>query len=594
MMKKSAIALSIAVPVVLLIFFALMPSADPLLEAAVFHFYIVTFFTFAAAVAAYLVGLVLGQDAPMRHRLMATAFVLMGSLFFIHGVLTPYVVFSLQNPGIVWAAWFTFLGGGLLFLIASGDWPQRPLSPRWMRLTQITAALFTLIFALIVFWRPQWLAFADSLAEPWHENTSFGVTFVIWVVAASRLWRIWQQTRNNVDGVMVLIAIWLTVGTVSMHSFDVWLLSWWIYHLLLLIAAITAVGILTQSYEKLRRFQPTHYYLAIGLIVTAALTLWASHLVAEFVQRGISSELEAILAQSGLMATEMPNMAAMIIEARRIGLWVAGASMGALFLVLLIVVNRADRLILRRTDELAQANADLKAAETLRHDLTEMIVHDLRTPLTAMKLSLDMLQRSVQDSNGVAKNERFIQSANRSTATMLQLVEQLLDVAQLEAGQLKLNLDKHSLITLLQTKADDFQPLLLSNEKRLKLILPDNLPSVCIDAELIKRVLDNLLNNALKYTVSGGEISLRLQQKDEVVQVAVSDNGQGVEQSEAERIFDKFYQARDKQGKPLRQGNGLGLSFCKMVVEAHNGRIWLESEPERGSTFYFTLPLQFQ
>ena len=132
-MKKSIIAASIFIPIGLLAFFALVPAADPTIEARVFHFYIVTFFTFAAVVAAYLVGLVLEQGSPIRHRLLATAFVVMGSLFFIHGILTPNVITTVQNPGIRWASWFTFSIGGLIFLMAAQDRPERPSDRHWRR-----------------------------------------------------------------------------------------------------------------------------------------------------------------------------------------------------------------------------------------------------------------------------------------------------------------------------------------------------------------------------------------------------------------------------------------------------------------------------
>ena len=590
-MKKTTVALSIIIPASLLAFFALVPSADLIFEARVFHFYIVTFFTFAAAMAAYLVGLVLEHESPPRHRLLATAFVVMGILFFIHGILTPNVITTVQNPGIRWSSWFTFSVGGLIFLLAAKDRPERPLPAQQVRLTHLVAGSFTAVFSLVVFLRSNWLQTIDTLANPWHAMVAFAFTFAIWATAALALWRVWRQTKNAVDGVMVLIAVWLALGTISMHGFDLWHLSWWLYHVMLLMGAITAVVVLVQSYEQLRRFRLTHYYLVIGLIATVGLMLWASHLIAGFVQQGISSELETILMQTGLMPTELPDMTQMVISARITGLWVAGLVMGTLFVVLLVVVYRADGLIERRTQELAEANAELKAAEALRDDLTDMIVHDLRTPLTTINLSLDLLARTLQDESKADQRDRFVQSANRSAGDLLHLVNQLLDVAQLEAGELRLNRSSCSLADLLAQKAAVFQPQIVANQKHLTLALPEALPKISVDAELLGRVLDNLLSNALKYTDVGGQITLRAEQSGNMLVVAVADDGEGLEQSVADQIFDKFYQARDAQGKPLRRGTGLGLSFCKLVVEAHNGRIWVESKPGEGSTFYFTLPL---
>lgn len=595
-MKKTAITLSIVFPASLLALFWLVPAADRILEARVFHFYIVTFFTFAAAVAAYLVGLVLGQDSLSRHRLLATAFVVMGGLFFIHGILTPNVITTVQNPGIRWSAWFTFSIGGLIFLLAAQDRPERPLPAKQVQWTHLVVGLFTAVFSLIVFFRPTWLQAIDNAANPWHAVVAFVFTFAIWTTAAFALWHIWRQTQNRVDGVMVLIAVWLALGTISMHGFELWHLSWWLYHVMLLMGAITAVGVLVQSYEQLRRFRLTRYYLAVGLITTVGLTLWASNLVAEFVQQSISSELEAIFRQPGVLPTEMemPNMAQMVVNARITGLWVAGLAMGTLFVALLVVVRRADGLIERRTAELAQANAELKAAEALRDDMTDMIVHDLRTPLTSINLSLDLLARTLQDESKADQRERFMHSANRSAAELLQLVNQLLDVAQLEAGKLRLSQSVCSIDELLRQKAAVFQPQIVASKKQLTLALPENLPPTTIDVGLIDRVLDNLLSNALKYTEAGGQITLQAQQAGNKLVVAVADNGEGIDKSAASQIFDKFYQVRDSKGMPLRRGTGLGLSFCKLVVEAHNGRIWVESHSGEGSTFYFTLPLEPQ
>ena len=143
---------------------------------------------------------------------------------------------------------------------------------------------------------------------------------------------------------------------------------------------------------------------------------------------------------------------------------------------------------------------------------------------------------------------------------------------------------------LLQEKTAVFQPQIVASQKHLTLALPNDLPPIAMDAGLIDRVLDNLLGNALKYTEAGGQITLRAQRAGNKLIVAVADDGEGIEQAKADQIFDKFYQVRDAEGKPLRRGTGLGLSFCKMVVEAHNGRIWVESQPGEGSTFYFHPP----
>jgi NtrC-family two-component system sensor histidine kinase KinB len=118
------------------------------------------------------------------------------------------------------------------------------------------------------------------------------------------------------------------------------------------------------------------------------------------------------------------------------------------------------------------------------------------------------------------------------------------------------------------------------------------LPLVPTDAPLLERVLDNLIGNALKYTNGDGQITLAARRQGGQVIISVADNGEGIPLAYQPHIFDKFVQVIDEDGQPIRKGTGLGLTFCRLVIEAHQGHIWVESQPEQGSTFYFTLPIQ--
>jgi signal transduction histidine kinase len=119
----------------------------------------------------------------------------------------------------------------------------------------------------------------------------------------------------------------------------------------------------------------------------------------------------------------------------------------------------------------------------------------------------------------------------------------------------------------------------------------DTLPDVYADANFVGRVLDNLIDNALKFTAAGGTISLLAQPNGTSVLVQVQDTGEGIPEGELAGIFDKYAQVKNKKRKEDRQGTGLGLTFCKLVVEAHKGRIWVDSKLGAGSTFSFTLPI---
>ncbi|MCA9971274.1 MAG: HAMP domain-containing histidine kinase [Anaerolineales bacterium] len=709
MSKRILILISLLAPALILGLAALFPLLDPRFEYPLLHFYVVTFSTFAAAVAALFTHVSLGSDTTPRHRLLAFAFGAMGLVFLIHGVLTPGALVFTFNPGIRWAAWLTLFVGGLIFALAAADMPNRPIALR-VPVVYGAFALFYVPFVLIVALAPEWLAFIDSQAAPWHQQMIFGVTLLIWLYAAVRLRQTWRQTQDGVDRVMMLIAAWMTLGSVSMHQFANWQLSWWLYHVLLLMGVGTAVFVLARRYERVRRFRLTDYYAAGSLIVTAALALLASSLFSRAVEQDLRAQYSAqavrvgqnlaislagdmpaaageadlrdmaqqanlfrsatwaarlagleigrvsvyddgmalvyppderpfpedgpFLVQAlagepttrfvisaaplfagatadrylqtyipipsasgpaaplGVLSTlqELPDLVPAVIRARLTGLLIAGFSMGLLFLSLLVIVRRADRLITTRTNELARANAELQAAKALRDDLTDMIVHDLRTPLTTVNLSLDLLERTLDDPSKQQFRGRFFQGAREQLTRMLGLINQLLDVARLETGQLRVETAAFPVARLLEEKASLFALQAEADDKCVQVDAAAPLPPAMGDRELVGRVLDNLIANALKYTQPGGQITLRARDNGAMLQVQVADDGEGIAPEAAARIFDKFYQVTDGQGRPVRRGTGLGLTFCKLVVEAHDGRIWVDSTPGKGSTFSFTLP----
>ncbi len=577
-MKRWMIALSIFLPAAYLLFAVVFPDLDPVLQAPLPHFYIVTFFTFVSVVVTFLTAVVLGRSGMPRHRLLATAFAVMGVLMFVHGVMTPGALVFTFNPGIRWAAWLTLFLGGFIFAIASFDTPERPLSNLRLHRIHLILGVFIGAFIVIVAFFPDWLAAVDEQMDPWHQQAAFMSTLLFWLFAAWRFVRIYRITSNRVDGGMALIAVWFVVAALSMHGFENWHLSWWLYHVLLLMGVATAVVILAQAYEELREFQLTYYYAAIGLILTVGLALISAYLVSRFVERNMPYD-------------EAELMVEMLVSARLTGFMIAGLTMSLLFLALFFVVRRADRLISIRNQELAQAYADLQASEAMRDDLADMMVHDLRSPLTAISLNLDLLERAVKDPGKASYRLKFIESARHSVTQMIGLVSQILSVAKLEAGQLNPNFQPLDVAELLVQKTAVFRPQAEANSKKIHCWTESSLPMPFADKELIGRVLDNLISNALKYTYPGGSIHLRAEFCETAVLVQVQDDGEGINPEVATLIFDKFYQVMDESGQPRRHGTGLGLAFCKLVVEAHQGKIWVNSKPEEGSSFSFTLPL---
>lgn len=590
MMKRSLILLSLILPLLALGLLSLFPQADRALEIPGAHFYIVTFFTFAALVVTIFAAISLGQASQPRHRLMATAFAAMGTLFFIHGVTTPNALITSFNPGVRWAGWLTLFVGGIIFAVASLDTPTNRLNVRHLHLFQWVLASFCGLFAIVVAFFPNLLASIDAQASPWHQQVVYGLTLYIWLFATLRLWRTWRQTSEEVDGVMALVAAWCAIGTISLHGFPVWNLSWWLYHLLLLLGVVTAVWSLSRHYEQLRQFRLTRYYIALGLMATGGLSLLAAHLISQLVERTLLAQLALDAAQDVAIVAATPEITQLVVNARLAGLLISALSLGLLFALLLLVVNRGDRLIQARAQELEEAYTNLRAAESMRDDLSDMIVHDLRTPLTAIGLSLDLIERSLRDPSKESYRQRFLDQARESVQQMLLLISQLLDVARLEAGHLQLHPEPWSVADLLHEKAASYAPQAEVEQKHIWVESAANTATVVADRALMGRVLDNLIGNALKYTEPGGQVWLKTTADRSMLVVQVADDGPGISQEVAGRIFDKFYQIKGEAGRPLRGGAGLGLAFCRLAVEAHEGRIWVEPRPGQGSIFAFSLP----
>lgn len=227
------------------------------------------------------------------------------------------------------------------------------------------------------------------------------------------------------------------------------------------------------------------------------------------------------------------------------------------------------------------------ALDELRADLTSMIFHDLRSPLGNVLSSLEVLKTSMKDDDEALQTVLAI--ALRSGRRLSRLIEQLLDLEQLEAGQAVLHKAKGSLSSLVVEAVEEVHPVAEGKGHVLNFDLgSDSLPLVEMDAEMIRRVLINLLENAIKYSRSEGKISVTLDKTDRELRVGISDNGPGIPREDQTRIFEKFARVQRK-GRP--KGLGLGLAFCRMAIEAHEGRIWVENQPGQGSTFYFTLPI---
>jgi signal transduction histidine kinase len=238
-------------------------------------------------------------------------------------------------------------------------------------------------------------------------------------------------------------------------------------------------------------------------------------------------------------------------------------------------------------DELEKNYERLQEAEKLRDDLRNMIVHDLRSPLTSVIAGVDMLSRGT----GFDDMQReMIAIGAGGGQTLLAMINDLLDVEKMEAGMMALHYEDLSAATLVSNAVAEIRSLAEASETSLVTVLEEGLEPFAGDANKLGRTLVNLIANAIRFTPRGTvTITARVDPAvdNSHVRFAVADTGRGIPADAFERIFEKFGQV----DAASRVGTGLGLAFCKLAVEAHGGRITVESTPGAGSTFSFTVPL---
>jgi two-component system sensor histidine kinase/response regulator len=246
----------------------------------------------------------------------------------------------------------------------------------------------------------------------------------------------------------------------------------------------------------------------------------------------------------------------------------------------------SDRLL-----EIAAKNARLLELEKVRDGLSHMIVHDLRNPLTAIST---YLQLSSLDAENLSESQQkrvdrclfFCQELER-------MIQTLLDISKMEEGKMQLNREAIDLSEMVGEVLERFTPT--GEERKIALSFSGNgdIPKIALDRSILKRVITNLVDNAIRYTPKGGAIAVSLDSApwEEVVCLSVKDSGSGLPAEYHQKIFDKFEQVRLKKDGDRAGSSGLGLTFCKMAVEAHGGKIWVESEGlGKGCTFLIQLP----
>lgn len=225
--------------------------------------------------------------------------------------------------------------------------------------------------------------------------------------------------------------------------------------------------------------------------------------------------------------------------------------------------------------------------ERLRDDMFHMLVHDLRSPLGGLLMGFELLERE-RDSGSTDHHGETIERMHRITRSLLKRVDTTLEINRLEAGRIILQRQPTHLHLLADQALTALAPLARERRHMVVLDVPRALPIMEVDAVLLQRVFENLIGNALKFTSPGGAIRVGAKLAANEIEVVVQDNGPGIPNDYRGRIFAK-YERIDGRGS----GTGLGLAFCKLVIEAHNGAIGVRPAPTGGSIFWFTVPLAY-
>ncbi|WP_281054747.1 sensor histidine kinase [Thermodesulfatator indicus] len=240
--------------------------------------------------------------------------------------------------------------------------------------------------------------------------------------------------------------------------------------------------------------------------------------------------------------------------------------------------EKLEEEVKKATEELYQAYSELKKAEKYRSEFFSNITHELKTPVTAIKGTIDLIERKGNI------DQKQIEIIKKNIEKLAKMIKDLLDYSKIESGQIELMKEENSIFEVIEDAILLVSPL--ANQKNIKIEIKGKDTTTYFDYEKIQQVISNLLVNAIKFSPPEGKIIITVSEnKDEVI-VSIEDFGPGIPKEEREKVFNKFYRVAKNQ----REGIGLGLAICKGIVENHGGKIWVEEPDHQGCVFKFTLP----
>jgi len=246
-----------------------------------------------------------------------------------------------------------------------------------------------------------------------------------------------------------------------------------------------------------------------------------------------------------------------------------------------------EKRVEERTQELSKALEEVKEMSLRKNEFVSNVSHELRTPLTSIKGYASIL---LSGKLGTLPEEagKRLEKINKHSDELVQIINDLLDLARIESGKVELRLELINLKNLVEEVADLLAMQFRDKQIEFSLDAPDDIPAIAADYNQLKRVFINLINNAVKYT-SQGRISVRLIKLEKEIQINVQDTGCGIPESALDKLFTEFYRVDSSMNQEIK-GTGLGLALVKSIISAHKGRIWVQSKEGAGTIFSFIFP----
>lgn len=245
-----------------------------------------------------------------------------------------------------------------------------------------------------------------------------------------------------------------------------------------------------------------------------------------------------------------------------------------------------EKKIKERTNELVKSLREIEIVSKMKSDFISSVSHELRTPLTSVKgFSALLVEEKFGKLPDAAKKR--LEKIDDNVNKLVNMVNTLLDISRIESGKMEIKIAPADIAKLIKDTADFLTPQIQTKQIRLSIVAPQTL-RVYMDKNLIERVLINLFNNAIKFTPGGGRITIEARAEKDSAIISVADNGCGIKETDLEKVFQEFYRIDNTINREVK-GTGLGLSLVKRIINTHKEKVWVESQVDKGTTFYFTL-----